>query len=96
MRYRVLVVTLPLLIALTLIVLSPASADPRAAATTMTDNGACSFTVTYTWSGFSATGLDAQLALAYREGGGLNVFFAFADFPDQVGREGSVSATFTR
>ena len=54
-----------------------------------------SFTVTYTWSGFSGTRLDAQVALAYRAAGGLNVFFAFAEFPNQVGSSGSVSATFT-
>jgi hypothetical protein len=95
MPYRVLAVLLPLLLALTLVVLSPASAGQRTATTTITDHGDCSFTVTYEWTGFPGTGLDAQLALAYREVGGLNVFFAFADFPDQLGSDGSVAAKFT-
>ena len=83
-----------LLLALMFVAL-PANAGPRTATTTISDHGGCSLTVTYMWSGFSGAGLDAQVALAYREAGGLNVFFAFADFPNQVGSDGSVSATFT-
>jgi hypothetical protein len=97
MRYRVLAVSLPLVLALTLIVLSPASAGPRTATTTITDHGDCSFTVTYEWSGFPGTGLVAQVALGYRdEVWGLNSVFASADFPEEAGSPGnSVSAKFT-
>ena len=95
MRYRVLAVSLPLLLALSLVALSPANAGTRTATTTITDNGNCSFTVTYEWSGFPGTALVGQVALGYREAGGLNVVFARADFPNQDGSSGSVSATFT-
>jgi len=94
MRHRLLVPSLVLLLALAVTVV-PASAGKSAAAATLIDNGGCSFTVTYTWSGLSGTGLIASVSLGYREAGGLNVLFARADFPDHIGSGGSVSATFT-
>ena len=84
-RARRAFVGLPFLLLALMLMALPANAGPRTATTTISDHGSCSFTVTYTWSGFSGTRLDAQVALAYREVGGLNVFFAFADFPDQFG-----------
>jgi hypothetical protein len=50
--------------------------------------------VTYTWSGFSGTGLVAELALGYNGIGGANIFLAWTRVPNQVGSGGSVSATF--
>ena len=94
-RTRRTLVGLLFLLLTVLVMALPANAGSRTATTTISDNGSCSFTVTYTWSGFSGTALDAQVALAYRAAGGLNVFFAFAEFPNQVGSGGSVSATFT-
>jgi hypothetical protein len=93
-RHRPLISTLLLLLALTLTVL-PANAGPRSATTSIKDNTGCKFTVTYQWSGFSGTGLVAEVALGYREAYGVNVVFASADFPGQVGSGGPVSATFT-
>jgi hypothetical protein len=92
-RRRLLGSSLLVLLALTIVV--PASAGPRSATTTITDNGSCSFTATYTWSGFAGSGLVADVTLGYKEAGGLLVYFASADFPDQVGSGGSISATFT-
>jgi hypothetical protein len=92
---RMLVGSLSLVLGLTFLVV-PATAGQRTTTTTITDNpGGCSFTVTYTWSGFSGGGLVADVALGYEEAGGLDVVFAGADFPDQVGSSGSASATFT-
>jgi hypothetical protein len=65
------------------------------ATTTITDNGGCSFTVTYTWTGFSGTGLEAELALGYKGLGGANVYLGWTRVPNQAGSSGSVSATFT-
>lgn len=76
----------------------PANAEKPAsttATTTITDNGGCSFTVTYTWSGFSGTGLEAELALGYKGLGGANVYLGWTRVPNQAGISGSVSATFT-
>ena len=52
---------------------------------TITDFGNCTFKVTYTWSGFSGTGLEAELALGYKGFGGANVFIAWMRVPNQDG-----------
>jgi hypothetical protein len=91
---RTIVSSLVLLLALTFVVL-PANAGPRSATTTIADHGDCSFTATYTWSGFSGTELVAELAFEVRLAGGANAVLAKADFPNQVGSGGPVSATFT-
>ena len=92
-----LVGSLSLLLALTVIVLPANAGKPgsSAATATITDNGGCSFTVTYTWSGFSGTGLVAELALGYKGTGCANVVFAWTRIPNQAGSSGSVSATFS-
>ena len=94
---RALLGSLLLPLALTFLVLpanagKPGSPTPTA---TITDNGGCSFTVTYTWSGFSGTGLVAELAFGYKWTWGANVVFAWERVPNQNGSGGSVSATFT-
>lgn len=60
MRDRVLLALLLLLLALPLTAL-PAGAEPTSAvaAVTITDNGDCTVTVTYTWSGFKGRDLIA-------------------------------------
>jgi hypothetical protein len=86
-----------LLLAITLFAL-PANAgkpNPASAATKITVVGSCSFLVTYTWSGFSGSGLAAEVALESAEAGGAKLFFGRKDFFDQAGSGGSVSATFT-
>ena len=95
MRHRLLVTSLVLLLA-AIVAVSANAGKPSSttATTTITDNGACSFTVTYTWSGFSGTGLEAELALGYKALGGADVFLAWTRVPNQAG-SGSVSATFT-
>jgi hypothetical protein len=94
MSSRVLALPLLVLLAGALIVI-PARAGPRQATTTITDNHDCSFRVTYDWSDFPGNGFVAQVALGYREVGGLNVVFASSEVQDQPGAGGSFSATFT-
>ena len=96
MPHRLLISSLFLLLTLTFIVLPANAGNPGStAAATITDNGGCSFTVTYAWSGFSGTGLDAEIAFGYEEIGGLDRFLAWTFIPNQVGSSGSVSKTFT-
>ena len=77
------------------IVLPVGATGKRSGTTLLTDNGACSFTVTYTWSGFSGTGLVAEVALGVRAAGGANIVFATQQFANRAGSGGSASATFT-
>ena len=91
---RLLLVLVVSLLALTIAL--PASATGKRSATTiLTDNSGCSFTVSYTWSGFSGAGLVAEVALGVRAAGGANIVFATQQFPGQAGSGGSVTATFT-
>jgi hypothetical protein len=75
----------------------PASAGkPTAtASTTIEDKGNCSFAVTYAWSGFSGSGLDAELAIGYKGDFGADVFFAWTRIADNAGGAGTVTKTFT-
>ena len=95
MWHRLLVSSLVLLLAVILAIPANAGKPGSTAATvSITDNGGCSFTVTYTWSGFSGTGLEAEVALGYKEAGGANVIIGWMRVPNQAGG-GSTSATFT-
>jgi hypothetical protein len=96
-RHRLLVPSLVLLLALTFMALPAGAGKPGSttATATIVDHGDCSFTVIYEWSGFSGTGLHAELALGYEASGGLQVFIAWTFIPNQAGSSGSVSATFT-
>ena len=69
--------------------------DQASASATIAVVGSCSFLVTYTWSGFSGTGLQALVGLASEEAGGANLIFGRKYLLDQAGAGGSVSATFT-
>lgn len=96
MRHRVFVPAV-LLLALTFYAL-PANAgkpNPASATTTITVVGTCSFEVTYSWSGFSGSELQAELVLGSHERGGLDFILAWTFVPDQAGSSGSASATFT-
>jgi hypothetical protein len=94
---RPLFVTAVLLLALTFSVLPANAGKPNAASATATIAvvGTCSFKVTYTWSGFSGTGLEAEVILGSHEEGGLDFVYAWTFIPNQMGSSGSVSATFT-
>lgn len=94
---RPLFVTGVLLLALTVFVLPANAGKPNPATTTTSIAivGTCSFEVTYTWSGFSGTGLEAEVVLGSHEGGGLDLIHAWTFIPNQAGSSGSVSATFT-
>ena len=75
---------------------APAGNPAATSTTTITTDGACSFTVTYTWSGFSGAGLVAEVAIGYRELGGANAVIAWTFTPaNKAGSGGSASATFT-
>ena len=96
MRHRLLILSL-MVIASVMLIAVPATAAPpdRTAAVSITANGACSFTVEYVWTGFSGTGLEAEVAIGYRGEYGANVFLAWTLRPNQSGSLGSASATFT-
>jgi hypothetical protein len=98
MRKRLLVSAIAAISFLTFVGLPAGAARPTATpagSTTVTVVDTCSFRVTYTWSGFSGSGLVAELALGYRGEWGTNTFFAWTFVPGQAGASGSVSATFT-
>ena len=83
MRHRLLVASLLLLLALTVVVL-PANGAPPATGTatvTLTEGPGCSVTVTYTWSGFKGTDLRAQYGLTWPAGGGAQWKLLFTAFP---------------
>ena len=65
------------------------------ATTTIEPVGTCSFLVTYTWSGFSGSGLDAEVELASNVGGGAKLIYGRTYLLDQAGASGSFSAIFT-
>ena len=96
MRHRLLV-TVVLLLALAVSALPANAGKPNQASvtTTITLAETCSFEVTYSWSGFSGTGLQAELVLGSHELGGLDLILAWTFIPGQAGSSGSVSATFT-
>ena len=97
MRYRLCITTFVALGVLSLFAV-PADAgkpQPATATTSISSLGTCVFTVTYTWSGFRGTDLQAELALGYKALGGARVVFAWTFVPSQIGASGSVSATFT-
>jgi hypothetical protein len=76
---RTFVASLLLLLALSFIALpAGASPPPPTATTTFTDNGTCSVTVTYTWSGFKGQNLTALYAVEY-VGGSYVVGILFWD-----------------
>ena len=95
MRHRLLIASL-LVVASVMLVVVPATAAPpgRTASVSITDNGGCSFTVTYAWKGFSGTGLEAEIAIGYTEYD-THLFLAWTRTANKSGSEGSASATFT-
>jgi hypothetical protein len=94
MRHRLLVASLLLLLALPLIALPAVGQPPPAVATaTFTDNGGCSVTVTYTWSGFKGHDLAAQYEVVWPgPTGGTQFGLPFQAFP--VTGSGTSSHTF--
>ena len=60
--------------------------------TTWSVNG-CSFTVTYTWNGFSGRNLVASFGM-YERLGTWDASFNLANIEGQVGKSGSVTHTF--
>ena len=61
--------------------------------TTWSVNG-CTFTVTYSWSGFSGRNLIATFGM-YERMGTWDASFNLANIEGQVGKSGSVTHTFT-
>ena len=92
MRYRLLVVSLLSLLALTSMALPAAGRPPAGTATvSFTDNGGCSVTVTYTWSGFRGRDLTAAYGVVVSLGGGAEWWLL--DTVDAAGN-GTASDTF--
>lgn len=95
MRHRLLVASLFTLLALTSVAL-PAEGRPlpsaATATATFTDNGGCSVTVTYTWSGFSGRNLTAEYAVAWA--GEYGVVFGIPVQAYPVSGSGTTSHTF--
>ena len=94
MRHRLLVPSLLLLLALTVITLPAQGQPPPPAATaavTFTDGG-CSVTVAYTWSGFNGRDLTAQYGVRWAGTGGTVFGISFLAFP--VTGSGTSSHTF--
>lgn len=93
MRHRLLVASLFLLLALTSIVLPAQGQPPPPAATAaFTDDGGCTVTVTYTWSGFKGRNLIAQYGVQWAGPGGTQFGIQFQAFP--VTGSGTSSHTF--
>ena len=94
---RSLLVAAALFLPLTLFALPANAGKPNQpqATTTIEPVGTCSFLVTYTWSGFSGSGLDAEVALASNVGGGAKLIYGRTYLVDQPGASGAFSATFT-
>jgi hypothetical protein len=93
---RPLLVTAVLLLVLTGFVLPANAGKPSASgAATITALAPCSFKVEYTWSGFSGSGLEAEIVLGSHEEGGLDLIHAWTFIPNKAGDSGSASATFT-
>jgi hypothetical protein len=96
-RHRLLAASsLLLLIAVTSLAL-PAAGKPPPAATgtaqaTFTDNGGCSFTVTYTWSGFRGRDLRASYGVVRQVSSG-SYLWRFVDVYPATG-SGAASHTF--
>jgi hypothetical protein len=96
MPHRFVAMLLLLLFGVACVTLPAHAGKPSAGTTaTITGNGACSFTVTYTWSGLSGTGLVAEIAIGYKGPFNADIVFAWTRVPNQAGSGGSVSATFT-
>jgi hypothetical protein len=93
---RLRLLTALLLLGLTFFALPAHGGKPTGSATaTITALEPCSFEITYTWSGFSGTGLEAEVVLGSHERGGLDFIYAWTFTPNQAGSSGSVSETFT-
>jgi hypothetical protein len=93
---RPLFITALLLLAFAFFVLPANAGKPSASATaTITALEPCSFEVKYTWSGFSGSGLEAEVVLGSHEEGGLDFIYEWTFIPNQAGSSGFVSATFT-
>lgn len=93
MRHRLVVSSVFLLFALTLSTL-PAQGQPPPAGTasvSIMDNGNCSVTVTYTWSGFKGSDLTAHFGVQWPGVGGTTWLIAEAVSP--VTGSGTVSHT---
>jgi hypothetical protein len=75
MRYRLLVASVSSVLALTFFAVPVAGQPPSGMATvSFTDNGACSVTVTYTWSGFKGRDLSASVGVVRSLGGGAELW----------------------
>ena len=71
----------------------PARQSPGTSQTTMSTNG-CSFTVTYTWTGFKGRDLTATFGL-YQRAGTLDQSVVLHNIEGQIGKGGTVTHTFT-
>jgi hypothetical protein len=72
---------------------SSASEATAGRSTTTVSVSGCSFTVTYTWSGFNGRELIASFGL-YERKAGLDMSFNLENVPGQLGKSGSVTHTF--
>ena len=95
MQRRALAFSALLLVALAIVLPANAGKPTASSSATITDEGNCKFTVTYAWSGFSGTGLDAEVAIGFKGEYGADFFFAWTHVTGQSGSEGFVSRTFT-
>ena len=94
MRHRLLVSSLLLVLGLTLLALPAQGQPPTTGAATVTfaDNGDCTVTVTYTWSGFKGRDLTALYGVRWPGPGGTTFGLLAQAFP--VTGSGSASHTF--
>ena len=91
---RVLVVSLLLLAAFTFVALPAAGQPPQSPTATVsfTDNGNCTATVEYTWSGFRGSGFMAEYGVRWPGDGGIHFALLFTVYP--VTGSGTSSHTF--
>jgi hypothetical protein len=93
MRHRLLVASLVLLLALAAALPAGGKPPPSGTATaTITHNGGCSVTVSYTWSGFNGRNLTAFYGVRWPGPGGTTFGIHVHAYP--VTGSGSASHTF--
>jgi hypothetical protein len=96
MRSRLLVASLVLAVASTLVALpaqgKPPAPSPATATVTLTPGGGCLVTVTYAWSGFKGRGLAALYGVRWAGPGGTVFGINVQEYP--IGSSGSASHQF--
>lgn len=93
MRHRLVVPSLLLLLAITATALPAQAGSPSATASAViADNGDCTVTVTYTWSGFKGRDLTAQAGV--RWAGPAGSLFWIWEGASPVTGSGTLSRTF--